>query len=201
MNLPILSSLLCALLITANFMAVKTVDVFCFTLPAAVLCYPFSYVIGDLLTEFHGFQTARKIIFLAFLLNAVAVGFLMLAAALPPSQYFQIDDAFRGVFLAAPRILAASFTAFVLSGICNSWLFDYFKRRAVPLLRRSSASSFCAIALDSAVFITLAFGNILPLRALWVAILGQILAKICVGIFIGAPATWCAVKWMGQNRV
>ena len=196
MRLPVLTSLLCVLLVTANFMAVKTVDVFCFTLPAAVLCYPFSYVLGDLLTEFHGFQTARKIIFLAFLLNAMVVGFLMLAAVLPPSQYFQLDGAFRGVFLTAPRILMASFTAFVLSGICNSWLFDFFKRRSVPLLRRSSASSFFAIILDSAVFITLAFCNVLPLRALLAAILGQILAKICVGIFIGAPATWCVVRMM-----
>jgi len=200
MRLPVLTSLLCVLLVTANFMAVKTVDVFCFTLPAAVLCYPFSYVLGDLLTEFHGFQTARKIIFLAFLLNAAAVGFLMLAAVLPPSQNFSHDPAFRAVFLTAPRILAASFTAFIMSGILNSWLFDFFKRRAIPLLQRSSVSSLFAISLDSAVFISLAFYGVLPNNVLLTAILGQILAKIVIGIGIGAPATWCVVKLMRSRN-
>ena len=191
---PILASLLCVILATANLMAVKMIDVFSLTLPAAVLCYPFAFVVGDLLTEFYGFRTTRKVVFLAFALNAVSAGFLALAAVLPASRYFQHDAAFRVVFLTAPRILGASFAAFLISGVFNSFVFDYLRRRKIPLLARSSASTFFGVILDSAVFISLAFCGVMPARDLLFAILCQILAKLAIGIGIGAPLTWCVVK-------
>ena len=201
MRLVLLSGLFAAVVIAANFMAVKAVDVLCFTLPAAVLCYPFSFVLGDLVTEFYGFRTTRKIVLLTFLLNALAIGFLALAAVLPPSRRFANDAAFRGVFLAAPRILAASFTAFVLSGLLNSWLFDLVKRRGFPLLARSAASTFCGVVVDSALFIPLAFYGVFPARVLLLSIAGHILAKVVLGIGAGSPLTWCVVKWAAKKNV
>ena len=194
MFLSILSVLFCFIVLTANIMAVKMIDVSCFTLPAAVFCYPFCFVLGDLLTEFHGFKTARKIVLLTFLVNALSVGLLSLAAVLPPSQYYQHNDAFRVVFLNTPRIVGASFAAFVLSGIFNSYLFAFIKRHGHPLLVRSSVSTFFGVILDSTVFITLAFVGKLPTNILLLTILGQILAKIFVGICIGTPLTWLIVR-------
>ena len=196
MRLPILSVLFCSIIITANLMAAKMIDVFCFTLPAAVICYPFCFVLGDLLTEFHGFRTTRKIVLLTFLTNAMAIGFLTLATLMKPSRFYQHNEAFVIIHQTGLRILGASFAAFVLSGLLNSFIFDLIKRRAHPLLVRSSVSTLIGVIIDSAVFITLAFCGVLPTNVLLLTILGQILAKILVGIVIGTPLTWCVVRIM-----
>ena len=200
MQLTILSSLFAAVIIAANLMAVKLVDLAVFTLPAAVFCYPFSFVLNDLITEFHGFRTTRKIVFLTFLLNALVIGFLTLAVLLPPSQFYPHNDAFRVIHLGLPRILAASFAAFITSSLLNSFLFDLLKRTTrLHLILRSASTTFCGVILDSALFITLAFYGDKPTSILPMMIFGHILAKIFFGILIGSPATWLIVRIMRRN--
>ena len=197
MRLTILSGLFFAIVLAANFMAVKLVDIFCFTLPAAVFCIPFSFVLNDVITEFHGFRTMRKIVFLTFLLNAIVIGFLTFAVKLPPSRFFENDEAFRVIFLGVPRILFASFTAFITSSLLNSFLFDLLKRTTrLHLILRSASTTFCGVILDSALFITLAFYGDKPTSILPMMIFGHILAKIFFGILIGSPATWLIVRLM-----
>lgn len=191
MRLAVLAGLFFTFVLTANLMAVKTIDVWCFTLPAAVWVYPFSFTFNDLVTEFYGFKAARKIVLLTFLLNAAAMGFLALAVFLPPSRHFGHDAAFRVIFLGGPRILGASFAAFVTSGLLNSFLFDRIKRATrLPLVLRSAASTFCGVLVDSAAFILLAFWGKLPRDVLLLAVTGQILAKLLLGVGVGAPVTW-----------
>ena len=60
-------------LITANIIAVKLVNVFGLILPAAVIIFPISYIFGDVLTEVYGYRQARKVIWLGFLCNLIAV--------------------------------------------------------------------------------------------------------------------------------
>ena len=195
--LPLLFSLLTTLVLTSNLMAVKTVDIWCFTLPAAIILYPFAFVIGDLLTEFHGFRTTRRAVITAMLCNAAMVGLLALAVMMPPSQFFpgEMNDAFRAIFLAAPRIVGASFAAFLVSGVFNGWLFALIKRKTKHhLMTRSSVSTFFGVILDSVVFIALAFAGDMPTNVLLMAILGQIIDKLVVGLGVGVPLTYLIVK-------
>lgn len=60
-------------LITANITAVKLVSVFGRTLPAAIAIFPVSYIFGDVLTEVYGYRQARRVIWLGFLCNLIAV--------------------------------------------------------------------------------------------------------------------------------
>ena len=197
MTLPFLAGLFSAIIIASNFMAFKLIDVAWFTLPAAVLCYPFAFVCNDIITELFGFKATRKVIYSTFVFNAIVIGLLALAAVLPASTYFADDDAFRTVFLGAgPRILLASFTAFIVSGILNSFIFDALKKTGkFPLMARSSVSTVFGIILDSVVFIGIAFAGKLPPQVLWMTMLGQVIAKFVVGVGIGTPLTWCILRW------
>lgn len=49
-------------LITANITAVKLVSFFGLILPAGVIVFPISYIVGDVLTEVYGFHRARRVI-------------------------------------------------------------------------------------------------------------------------------------------
>lgn len=60
-------------LITANITAVKLIAVAGLVVPAGLVIFPISYVCGDILTEVYGYAQARRVIWLGFLCNLLAV--------------------------------------------------------------------------------------------------------------------------------
>ena len=91
----VISALFVTVLITANLIAVKLITVkltlgdlvlFDRILPAAIIIFPVSYIIGDVLTEVYGYRMARRVIWLGFLCNTLSVLFIWLGQLLPPAS-------------------------------------------------------------------------------------------------------------------
>lgn len=195
-RLIFLSGLFTSLLIASNFMAVKLIEVFSITLPAAVICYPFCFTVGDIINETYGVKTTRSILISTFLLNAVALAFLAAAAILPASPFFTHNEGFNAIFMSAPRILLASFLAFLVSGFLNAYVFDKIKQKGRHLAVRSAVSTFLGVVVDSFLFITLAFSftNGMGLTDIMLMVLWQTLAKLVLGVGLGTPLTLLVSK-------
>jgi uncharacterized integral membrane protein (TIGR00697 family) len=85
-------------LLTANTMAAKLIGVGGVVVPAAIVIFPISYVIGDVLTEVWGYGVARRVIWLGFACNALMVAALWLGGALPPAPFWKGQDAYDTIF-------------------------------------------------------------------------------------------------------
>ena len=72
--LVVVAAVFVTALITSNIIAVKLVVIVGEVLPAAIILFPLSYIIGDVLTEVYGYSVARRVIWLGFLCNLMAVG-------------------------------------------------------------------------------------------------------------------------------
>jgi uncharacterized PurR-regulated membrane protein YhhQ (DUF165 family) len=55
-RLVIITAAFITCLITANTIAVKIIGIGSFVLPAAILVFPISYILGDILTEVYGYR-------------------------------------------------------------------------------------------------------------------------------------------------
>src|ERR671917_595675 len=75
-------------LLIANIIAVKLISLFGFTIPAAIVIFPISYICGDVLTEVYGFRRARQVIWLAFGCNLLAVAAIRVGQALPGGAFW-----------------------------------------------------------------------------------------------------------------
>ncbi|MCL2062609.1 MAG: queuosine precursor transporter [Firmicutes bacterium] len=193
-RLLFLSGLFITLLIASNLMAVKFIAIGTVVLPAAVICYPLCFVASDLINEFYGFKTTKKVILFAFIFNALVVGLTALAVVLPPAPGYEHNEAFKTIFLSTPLILGASFLAFAVGGILNSYVFNKIRKKNKPLALRSVVSTFLGIIVDSFIFITLVCMFDTPFGELMLLVLWQVLAKIIVGIGLGTPLTLLTVK-------
>ncbi|MCL2797842.1 MAG: queuosine precursor transporter [Firmicutes bacterium] len=193
-----LSGLFITLLITSNLMAVKLITVGVIYLPASVICFPFCFAVSDLINEFYGFKTTRRVLWFAFIFNAIVVGFTVLATVLPPAGVYDGNEAFKSVFLSTPRILGASFTAFIVGGLLNSFFFDRIRKKNNFFVVRSSVSTLLAVIADSFIFITLAFAGALPFTGLMLMVCWQALAKLLVGIGLGTPLSLVSVKLINK---
>ncbi|HEV8472400.1 MAG TPA: queuosine precursor transporter [Methylomirabilota bacterium] len=184
-------------LLTANVIATKLVVVGGLVLPAGVVIFPLSYVLGDVLTEVWGYAAARRVIWLGFACNAVMVAAIWLGGELPPAPFWRGQAAYAEILGQAPRILGASFLAYLAGEFANAFVLAKLKvaTRGRFLWIRTIGSTVVGQALDSAVFVTLAFAGSVPVGGLAAVIAGQWLVKTLYEA-AATPLTYAAVGWL-----
>jgi queuosine precursor transporter len=179
-------------LITANIVAIKPIPGLgpLGPVPAAMLVFPISYIFGDILTEVYGYARARQVIWLGFACNLYAVLTITLAGRLPGAAWWtpQLQASYGQILGATPRLLAASFVAYLVGEFANSYVLARVKVATGGryLWLRTIASTLVGQGLDSVVFIGLAFG------LQWPIIVSQWLLK-CLYEAAATPVTYAIV--------
>lgn len=186
-------------LITANIIAVKLVDIFGFFLPAGVVIFPISYIFGDILTEVYGYRLTRLVIWLGFLCNLLAVVAIGIAQVLPSAPFWEGQQAYEAILGYTPRLLAASFIAYLFGEFANSYVLARLKvlTQGRWLWMRTIGSTIVGQGLDSVVFMTLAFVGVIPAAGLLNAILTQWVFKSAYEALV-TPATYLITNYLKQ---
>ncbi len=198
----IIIALFVTCLITANITAVKLVNLFGFILPAAILIFPLSYIIGDVLTEVYGYGQARRVIWLGFFCNFITVLAIWMGQVLPAASFWEGQEAYERILGYTPRLLFASFLAYLVGEFTNSFVLAKMKiaTKGRWLWMRTIGSTLVGQGLDSLVFITLAFAGTIPFAALILTIATQWLAKSVYEAAV-TPLTYVVVKFLKQKEV
>ena len=197
----IIVALFVTCLITANITAVKLVSLFGHILPAAILIFPLSYVIGDVLTEVYGYGQARRVIWLGFFCNFITVLAIWIGQVLPATSFWDGQEAYQRILGYTPRLLLASFLAYLAGEFANSFVLAKMKIATGGrwLWMRTIGSTLVGQGLDSLVFITLAFVGTIPETALFRTILTQWLAKSLYEAAV-TPLTYVVVKFLKRKE-
>ena len=159
-RLIVITALFVTCLITANIIAVKLISIGSdIVLPAAIIIFPLSYIIGDILTEVYGFAWARRVIWLGFLCNLIFVFFVWIGGLLPGASFWQAQSAYQTILGYTPRLLLASFCGYLVGSFANAAVLSRMKiwTKGRYLWTRTIGSTIVGEGLDSAAFITIAF--------------------------------------------
>jgi uncharacterized integral membrane protein (TIGR00697 family) len=197
----IVTAIFITCLIAANITAVKLISIFDLVLPAAVIIFPLSYIIGDVLTEVYGYGNARQVIWLGFLCNLIAVIAIWLGQILPPASFWDGQLAYERILGYTPRLLIASFLAYLVGEFANSYILARMKiaTKGRWLWTRTIGSTLVGEGLDSIVFITLAFAGTIPAAALMTAIATQWLVKSIYEAAV-TPLTYGVVNYLKDEE-
>ncbi len=188
-------------LITANIVAVKLIDISGFILPAGTIIFPISYIFGDVLTEVYGYRQARRVIWLGFFCNLIAVVAIWVGQLLPPSIFWDGQKAYERILGYTPRLLTASFIAYLVGEFANSFVLAKMKMATKGrwLWTRTIGSTLIGEGLDSLVFMIVAFWGGIPIAALLMAILTQWLVK-SVYEAAATPLTYIVVNFLKRKE-
>jgi uncharacterized integral membrane protein (TIGR00697 family) len=188
-------------LITANIIAVKLISLYGFILPAAILIFPLSYIIGDVLTEVYGYRQARRVIWLGFFCNFITVVAILIGQMLPSASFWDGQASYERILGYAPRLLFASFLAYLVGEFSNAFVLAKIKiaTKGRWLWLRTIGSTLIGQGLDSAIFITLAFVGTIPLNALFSAVVIQWLAKSLYEAVV-TPLTYVVVAFLKRKE-
>jgi queuosine precursor transporter len=196
----VLAALFVTCLIVANIIAVKILSLpFGLFAPAGVVIFPLSYLFGDVLTEVYGYGAARRVIWLGFFCNLVAVAAFLLAGALPGEPFGASQQSYNAILGFTPQLLIASFCAYLLGEFLNSFVLAKMKlaTRGRWLWTRTIGSTLVGEGVDTVVFITLAFGitGIFKPSQMVTAILTQWAFKVLYEV-VATPFTYLIVNWL-----
>ncbi|MBI4312247.1 MAG: queuosine precursor transporter [Chloroflexi bacterium] len=197
----VFACLFVALLITSNVIAVKIIEVGGRILPAAIVLFPLTYILGDVLTEVYGFSMARRVIWLGFLANAVAVLGFWAGGLLPAAPFWQGQDAYHTILGYAPRLLAASFAGYLVGEFANSMVLSRLKvaTQGRWLWARTISSTVVGQGVDSAVFISIAFAGTMAGGALAELVATQWLVKVAYEA-LATPLTYAVVTYVKRKE-
>jgi len=164
-----------------------------FYAPAAVLIFPFTFQINDIVNEAFGRFEVHRMIFIAFVTQVIMTFFLWLGDVITPASFWIHQEAWHHIVGLVPRITLASWIAFLISENLDALLYTRLREltKGKFLWVRNVFSDIPSLAVDSFIFITLAFYKVAPL---WPLIVGQIVLKWLVAI-IDTPLMYVS-RWI-----
>ncbi len=191
------SSLFIATLLASNIVAVKISNFGGFFLPAAAVIFPLTYILCDVITEVYGFAAVRRVIWTGFLCNLLVALVIQLSIWLPSAPFYTASEAYASILGSTPRILAASFAAYLVGSLTNATIMAKLKVKTSGkhLWLRTISSTVIGEGLDSAIFISLAFWGVFEPAQVGTLILTQWIFKCAIEIIV-TPLTYAIVGYL-----
>lgn len=174
-----------AFVLISNIIAYKIVEFnlgfVIFFATSATLVFSVTFLLTDIVNEKFGRRETQKMIFIAFITQIAVAFFIFLAIQLKPAPFWQDQEIFRKIIGFAPRIMFASWVAFLISENIDAYIFSWLKKltKGKYLWMRNAFSSIPSMALDTIIFVTIAFYGVQELLPL---ITGVLAIKWLVGI-------------------
>jgi uncharacterized integral membrane protein (TIGR00697 family) len=167
--------------------------IFQITAPVAVLIFPFTFQITDMVNENFGRKRTHRMILLAFVTQIFMSIFIWFSIEVSAAPFWGFDwgsnpteaqQFWLNFFGSTIRITIASWISFIITENLDAILFAKFKKltKDKNLWIRNVFSDIPTLALDSLLFISIAFVGEFPLDVIWMMIWGQLLTKWFFGI-------------------
>ncbi|HBC71354.1 MAG TPA: transporter [Coxiellaceae bacterium] len=181
-----LAMLFVSLFIVVNIVTQKIVPVGEYImLTAGDFVYPLNYILSIILTEVYGYAMSRRVIWGAFICNIFVTVIIMFCIALPHTSSWNEQEQYAMILGHAPRLLAASFGAFLVGEFIGTYILAKTKvfTAGKYLWFRSMGATLCGQVIDSIAFTSIAFAGIvswhdiiiLSISAYWCKVIYQVL--------------------------
>ena len=169
-NLIILNCFFVVSLIVANVVASKIVAFGPFVVPAAIVAYPVTFLMTDVIGEIWGKEEANKTVKIGFWCQIASLLMIGIAILLPVAPFADNQKEFSMILSSSFRVVFASMVAYMCSQSWDVWVFHkirnaYIKKHGSTKGGRwiwNNASTMTSQIIDTAIFITLAFFGKVP---------------------------------------
>lgn len=186
-NLQILIGIFVVSLIVANIISAKIVSFWGLVIPAAIVAYPLTFLITDIIGEIWGKDMANRTVKIGFICQLVSLMLIGLSILLPVAPFADNQAEFVGIMKSSFRVVAASLVAYLVSQSWDVWLFHKLKEKCDGKHKwlRNNASTLTSQMIDTVIFITIAFLGVVP--NIWVMIFSQYLIKASYALLDTIP--------------
>ena len=182
MILVVLAILFTACLLAANIIAVKLISIGGWVVPAGIIAYPLTFLFTDVIAELYGRRIASRVIWAGFSANLLMVILIFGGKLLPPATIWGSQPAYESILGMVPRIVLASMIAYLISQHHDVFAFHFWRQKTKGrfLWLRNNASTMVSQALDTGLFIPIAFWGTVSTEVLTEMLLTQYIIKLVI---------------------
>ena len=185
-NLLILNGIFITSLLIANVVSAKIVTFGGLVIPAAIVAYPLTFLMTDVIGEIWGKEQANETVKLGFICQLISLVLIGLAILLPVAPFADNQAEFKGIMAQSFRVVAASLVAYYCSQSWDVWVFHKIREKGTGnKWLRNNLSTMTSQIIDTAIFITIAFIGSVP--NIWVMIGSQYLIKCIYALLDTIP--------------
>jgi uncharacterized integral membrane protein (TIGR00697 family) len=180
-KLALLQSLFVSGLVVANIIAAKVVVIWNLVVPAAIIIYPFTFLLTDIIGELYGKEEASRTVWYGLLASVFAMVIIYVGMLLPVAPFMpEKQSAYEMLLGPNRRIVLASLLAYLCSQRHDVWAFHHLKHLTKGRHKwlRNNLSTMASQLVDTVIFIGLAFWGTVP--HLEKMILGQYVIKVLI---------------------
>lgn len=187
----IIVGLFVAVLLISNIASTKIVQIWRFLFDGGTILFPLSYIFGDILTEVYGYRKSRKAIWIGFLCALLMSIVLGVVGLIRPAPGWELQEAYMAILGQTPRIVAASLLAYFAGEFSNSYILARMKvaTKGKWLAARTIASTVVGQAIDTLIFVFIAFFGVYPNSLLLAIIVSNYIFKVMLEILF-TPLTY-----------
>lgn len=199
--LGFISTVFATCLVVSNIIAVKVGNFGGAFLTVAVILFPVTYIINDVLTEVYGYAAARRVLWTGFFCNLLAVVAIGASIYIPSAPFFENQEAFKTILGFSPRLLVASFIAFVAGGFTNAFIMAKMKiwSKGKHLWQRTIGSTIVGEGVDTFIFTMIAFFGVFPNANIAQVILGEWIFKTLFEV-VATPFTYLVINFLKRKE-
>jgi uncharacterized integral membrane protein (TIGR00697 family) len=189
------------LLLISNLVGQKITALGPVRVGGAQLLFPLTYIFGDVFTEVYGYGASRRAIWIGFFASSLLSLMCVFMVWLPPAPGWNNQEAYRTVFYQVPRMVAASLIAYWCGEFANSFVLAKMKlwTGGKYLWTRTVGSTVVGQAVDTIVFMTLAFGGQLTPELIVSLIVWGYLFKVIYEV-LATPLTYKIVNFLKRHE-
>ncbi len=158
--------------IIANIQVIQGIELFGFAATLGNIVYASSFLVTDILSENYGKKEANKAIWIGFF-SLVSMTLLMNLALLfePMQDDFALSahESISTIFSFMPRIVVASFLAYLISQKHDIWAYHMWMKRfsgRKNIWLRNNLSTMVSQLIDSVIFTFIAFYGVYEMQIL-----------------------------------
>lgn len=164
LRLSILLGLFSAFLVGMNLLGGKVTTILGISVSVGIFLVPLTFLITDIVEEVYGKHVSRQFILVGVITIIVMLAFTSFFVWLHPNERYQLNDEYTAIFGTSIRIMIASVVAFALGQLHDVWAFSFWKKKTEGkfLWLRNNLSTFVSQAVDTFVFMMIAFYQVSP---------------------------------------
>lgn len=183
-NLTIVNCIFVTTLIIANVVSSKVVSFWGLTVPAAIIAYPLTFLMTDVIGEIWGKKEANKTVLIGFVCQILSLLLIGGAMLLPVASFADNQAEFKAILGTSFRVVFASMIGYLCSQTWDVWIFHKIRDKYIAKHGSTkggkwiwnNASTMTSQIIDTAIFITIAFVGTVP--NIFTMILSQYLIKL-----------------------
>ncbi len=169
--------------ILANIQVTKTIELFGLTATLGNIMYGTLFLVTDSLGEKYGLKDAKKAVYLGIFSLLATVIIMQMVLLFQPGADDFAQDSLVTIFGLLPRIALGSLTAYAIAQLFDVHIFNYLKVKqgdGKKLYARNILSTLLSQALDTLIFVPIAFLGVFPMTIVFEIALTTYFIKVLV---------------------